>query len=74
MDWKTRQHKSKATKPRTGEEKVAILRQILDLCSRQLETFRPTQPPSAIRAFIRRATLGQLQGTLVELLAAMLNK
>ena len=50
---------------------VAVLQQILALHGGQLDNFHPTRPPSAVRRFLTQATLGELQGTLVELLAAM---
>ena len=50
---------------------LAVLQQILALHDGQLDNFHPTRPPPAVRRFLARATLEQLQGTLVELLAAM---
>lgn len=54
-----------------ASDDLAILQQILALHEGQLDNFHPTRPPPAVRRFLRRATLEQLQGTLVELLAAM---
>ena len=50
---------------------LAVLQQILGLHGGQLDNFHPTRPPSAVRRFLTRATLEELQGTLVELLAAI---
>jgi len=58
-------------KKRTAEEELAILQEILLLNKGQLQDFSPVPPPSAIKAFLRKAALPQLQGLLVELLAAM---
>ena len=58
--------------PRHGASNdLAILQQILALHGGQLDNFDPAPPPSAVRRFLARATLEQLQGALVELLAAM---
>ena len=77
----TRPGKSTSPKPpaaekplakfRAAQEEIAVLQEILALRGGQLEKFAPTPPPSAVKVFLRRATLSQLQGTLVELLAAM---
>ncbi len=66
-----RRHKQTNPADRTAEDEIVILQEILALHSGQLENFHPEQPPSSIRYFLRRASLGQLQGTLVELLVAM---
>ena len=50
---------------------LAVLQQILALHDGQLDNFHPARPPPAVRRFLRRATLEQLQGTLVEVLAAI---
>jgi len=57
--------------PTSPAEEIAVLQQILLLHDGQLENFHPVRPPSAVRRFLTRATLRQLQGTLVELLAAL---
>lgn len=56
---------------RTAEEEAAILQQILTLNKGLLQDYHPVPPPSVVREFLRRASLFQLQGTLVEVLAAM---
>ncbi|MCD4824005.1 MAG: hypothetical protein K8S55_05320 [Phycisphaerae bacterium] len=71
MARKTNQEKTNPTIPQTAEGEIAILQNVLALHGGQLENFNPVPPPSAVKSFIRRATLPQLQGTLVELLAAM---
>ena len=58
------------TRPDASND-LAILQQILALHDGQLDNFDPKLPPTAVRRFLARATLEQLQGTLVELLAAM---
>ena len=50
---------------------LAVLQQILALHDGQLANFHPTRPPASVRRFLNRATLEELQGTLVELLAAI---
>ncbi len=50
---------------------LAVLQQILALQGGQLDNFNPTRPPPAVRRFLTRATLEELQGALVELLAAL---
>ena len=56
---------------RDSSDDLAILQEILWLQGGQLDNFHPIQPPPAVMRFLRTATLGQLQGMLVELLAAM---
>jgi len=53
------------------DDALALLQQLLALTGGQLDNFDPQPPPSAIRRFLRTADLRQLQGLLVELLAAM---
>ena len=60
-------------KPDTATDQIAVLQDIFALNGGQLENFHPTPPPSVIQAFLRRASMPQLQGTLIELLAAMRN-
>jgi len=57
--------------PRSPADEIAVLQKILLLHDGQLENFHPFPPPSAVRCFLTRATLPQLQGTLVELPAAL---
>ena len=56
---------------RDSSDDLAILQEILWLRGGQLDNFHPIQPPAAVIRFLRTATLGQLQGTLVEVLAMM---
>ena len=56
---------------RSSSDDLAILQKILWLHGGQLDNFRPIQPPAAVMRFLKTATPGQLQGTLVEVLAAM---
>ena len=58
-------------KRRSSSEDLAVLQEILRLRGGQLDDFHPVQPPAAVRRFLRTATPGQLQGTLVEVLAEM---
>ena len=66
-----RRAQKRLTKPSTAQEEIAVLQEILALHGGQLENFNPTPPPTAVKIFLRKATLSQLQGTLVELLAAL---
>jgi len=56
-----------------AREEISILQQILLLHDGQLENFHPGPPPSAVKRFLNRAALGQLQGLLVELLCTLRN-
>ena len=66
-----RQGKSSSPNRRDGEDDGAVLQQILLLEGGELENFNPAQPPAGVKRFLRRATLAELQGTFVEVLAAM---
>ena len=57
--------------PTARRNDLAVLQEILGLRGGQLDDFHPVQPPAALRRFLRTATLGQLQGLLVEVLAKM---
>ncbi len=50
---------------------LAVLQQILALNDGQLDKFQPVNPPSSVRRFLARASLEELQGTLVEVLSAL---
>ena len=54
-----------------ARDEIAVLQQVLLLQEGQLENFHPVPLPSAVKRFLTRATPGQLQGTLVEVLAAL---
>ena len=56
---------------RNAADDLTVLQQILWLRGGQLDNFHPIQPPAVVRRFLRTATLGQLQGLLVEGLAKM---
>ena len=59
-------------KPRDEQpDNLAVLQQLLALHDGQLNDFQPTPPPAALKAYLRRADLHELQGLLVETLAAM---
>jgi hypothetical protein len=53
------------------QDDVKILQQLLALHHGELEDFQPVRPPAAVRGFLGRASLHELQGVLVETLAAM---
>ena len=66
-----RQGKSASPNRRNGEDEGAVVQQILLLEGGELNNFDPAQPPAGVKRFLRQATLSELQGTLIEVLAAM---
>jgi hypothetical protein len=57
--------------PGPSEREAAILREILAVYRAGLDVFQPVPPPPEVRRFLQHATVGQLQGALIEVLAAL---
>ena len=56
------------------EREEAVAKGVLVTFGQPLRLFDPSSPPEEFRQFLREASLGVMQGALIELLAAMREK
>lgn len=54
-----------------ARQMAKVIQQILTLNDWRLADFKPVEPPPAITGFIHQADIRELQGLLVEVLAAV---